>query len=132
TLADDLTTALGADGRLCTRLTVTAETDHDEVDARTWHRAGGLDAAAMVERVRWQLAGWMGDGGPTAGIVRLRLEAIEVRADGGEQAALWSGTSELDERAARAVARLTTLVGDQAVLVPLWQGGRLPTERLGW
>lgn len=132
TLADDLTTALGADGRLCTRLTVTAETDHDEVDARTWHRAGGLDAAAMVERVRWQLAGWLGDGGPTAGIVRLRLEAIEVRADGGEQAALWGGTSELDERAARAVARLTTLVGDQAVLVPLWQGGRLPTERLGW
>lgn len=132
TLADDLTASLAGNGRICTRLAVTAETDHGERDERTWHRSAGLDAADMVERVRWQLAGWLSSGGPTAGITRLRLEAVGVRGAGGDQSALWGGTSELDERAARAVARLTTLVGDQAVLVPIWQGGRLPAERCGW
>src|SRR5699024_8672674 len=73
TLADDRPTALARNGRVCTRLAVTAETDHGERDRRRWHRADGLDAAAMVERVRWQLAGWLSSGRPTAGVIRLHL-----------------------------------------------------------
>src|SRR5699024_7346728 len=99
---------------------------------RRWHRADGLDAAAMVERVRWQLAGWLSSGRPTAGVIRLHLEAIDVRGADGTQETLWGGTSELDDRAVRAIARLTTLVGDHAVLVPAWRGGRLPAERHDW
>lgn len=131
-LADDLAARLAANGLRCTRLLVAAGTDHGERDERTWYRADGLGAADLVERVRWQLASWMASGEITAGVVRLRLVAIEVRGDGGEQAALWGGTSTADERAVRAVARLTSLVGDQGVLVPAWKGGRLPVERCGW
>lgn len=132
TLADRLTGKLRGEGIVCTRLAVAAETENGERDERVWHRSGGLGAADMVERVRWQLTGWLDAGGPTAGITRLHLEPVEIRGDTGEQASLWGGTSEADERAVRAVARLTTLVGDHAVLVPSWRGGRLPAERCAW
>lgn len=131
-MADGLVAQLASDGITCTRLVVTAETDHGEHDERSWYRSMGLSAPDMVERVRWQLAGWMETGDLTAGVVLLRLEPGEVRRDDGEQVALWGGGSEADDRALRAVARLTTLVGDRAVLVPAWEGGRLPTDRYRW
>lgn len=132
TLADDLAGRLAGNGLHCTRLLVAAETEHGERDERTWYRAGGMGATDLVERVRWQLASWIGSGEISAGVVVLRLAPVEVRGDGGEQGALWGGTSVADERAVRAVARLTSLVGDQGVLVPAWRGGRLPAERHGW
>ena len=132
TLADDLAGRLAGNGLHCTRLLVAAETEHGERDERTWYRAGGMGATDLVERVRWQLASWIGSGEITAGVVVLRLAPVEVRSDGGELGALWGGTSAADERAVRAVARLTSLVGDQGVLVPTWRGGRLPAERHGW
>ena len=42
----------------CTRSSLTAETEHGERSERAWYRAAGMSAAAMVERVRWQLDGW--------------------------------------------------------------------------
>ena len=74
-LADELVARLSGEGRVCTRLVVTAETEHGERSERAWYRAAGLSAPAMVERVRWQLDGWMGSGEPTAGVVLLRLVA---------------------------------------------------------
>ena len=131
-LADELVAALAAEGRVCTRLVVTAETEHGERSERAWYRAAGLSAPAMVERVRWQLDGWTSSGELSAGVVLLRLAPDEVRGDGGDQLRLWGGPSAADERATRAVARLAGLVGDQAVLVPAWRGGRLPGDRYGW
>ena len=131
-LADELVASLSGEGRVCTRLVVTAETEHGERSERAWYRAAGLSAAAMVERVRWQLDGWMGSDEPTAGVVLLRLSPDEVRGDDGDQLRLWGGPSAADERATRAVSRLAGLVGDAGVLVPAWQGGRLPADRYGW
>jgi protein ImuB len=132
-LADELVAGLTAEGRVCTRLVVTAETEHGERCERAWYRAAGMSAPAMVERVRWQLDGWASQpGGLTGGVVLLRLVPDEVRGDDGDQLGLWGGRSAADERAARAVTRLTGLVGDRAVLVPAWQGGRLPGDRYGW
>ena len=131
-LADELVAALAAEGRVCTRLVVTAETEHGERSERAWYRAAGLSAPAMVERVRWQLDGWTSSGELSAGVVLLRLAPDEVRGDGGDQLRLWGGPSAADERATRAVARLAGMVGDQAVLVPAWRGGRLPGDRYGW
>ncbi|HWL41305.1 MAG TPA: DNA polymerase Y family protein [Ilumatobacter sp.] len=136
-LADDLAGQLGTAGQVCTRLVVAIETEHGERSERTWYRAHGLSAAAIVERVRWQLSGWVDDshGGdqegdrPTAGIVLLRLTPSEVRIDSGEQIGLWGGHSQADVDAARAVARLSGMVGEGAVRVPEWVGGRLPHER---
>lgn len=131
-LADELVAGLVAEGRVCTRLVVTAETDHGERSERAWYRAAGMSAPAMVERVRWQLDAWMAADQLSAGVVLLRLMPSEVRGDDGDQLRLWGGPSASDERAARAVARLTGMVGDQAVLVPAWRGGRLPGDRYDW
>jgi len=153
-MADRLAATLAAGGQICTRLLVVAETEHGERSERAWHLATGLGAAAMVERVRWQLDGWItgtGEGsasdepdasaggagasrrdGISAGIVLLRFAPVEIRADDGEQRGLWGGRSDADERAHHAITRLTGLVGQDAVRVPVWRGGRLPTERYGW
>ncbi len=131
-LADELVAALAAEGRVCTRLVVTAETEHGERSERAWYRAAGMSAAAMVERVRWQLDGWTSSGELSAGVVLLRLAPDEVRGDDGDQLRLWGGPSAADERATRTVARLAGLIGDRAVQVPAWRGGRLPGDRYGW
>ena len=86
-LADQLVAALAAEGRVCTRVVVTAETEHGERTERAWYRAAGLSAPAMVERVRWQLDAWMTSGEVSAGVVLLRLAPDEVRGDDGDQVA---------------------------------------------
>jgi protein ImuB len=133
-LIDEMAGALAAEGRVCTRLIVTAETEHAERSEREWYRPTGLAAAAMVERVRWQLDAWAAAGASagtvTAGITLLRLEPVEVRADRGEQLGLWGGRTEADEWAQRAVARLVSLSGQ--VLVPAGGGGRNPLDGYTW
>ncbi len=136
-LADELAGQLGADGRVCTRLVVLLESEHGERSERSWYRSAGLTASAMVERVRWQLDAWIGlprgsDQELTGGIALVRLTPDEVRADEGSQLGLWGGQTEADRRAARAIARLSTLTSQDAVTVPVWRGGRLPADRYEW
>ena len=136
-LADELADTLGSSGRVCTRLVVVLESEHGERSERSWYRAGGLSAQAMVERVRWQLDAWIdlprgSDNELTGGVVLVRLVPDELRADDGVQLRLWGGQSESDRQAARAIARLTTLTSDDAVTVPVWNGGRLPADRYRW
>lgn len=152
-LADTLVADLTGSGLVSTRIVVTAETEFGERSERVWYRASGLSAAAIVERVRWQLEGWVrgdpgngwvrgdpgnggvrGDqpGGLSGGVVLLRLDPDELRPDHGDQLRLWGGLSATDHRAVRAVTRLAGLAGEQAVLVPRWQGGRLPADRYRW
>ena len=45
---------------------------------------------------------------------------------------LWGGQSEADRQAARTIARLTSITSDEAVTVPVWNGGRLPADRYRW
>ena len=132
-LADELVERLADRGQVCNRLVVVVETEHGERTERAWYRDIGLSAPAMVERVRWQLDGWIGrPAGPTGGIALLRLQPDEVRGDDGDQARLWGGRSRADEDAARAVVRLAGIAGEEAVRVPTWAGGRLPDERFRW
>jgi protein ImuB len=132
-LADELVGALAAEGRVCTRLLVTIETEHGERSERAWYRDAGLSAVAMVERVRWQLDGWVAQPGAiTGGVVLVRLIPDEVRGDDGVQSRLWGERSRADLDAGRAIVRLTGLAGDEAVWVPVWKGGRLPAERFSW
>lgn len=131
-LAEHLVGQLSTQGRVCTRLVVTAETEHGERCDRTWYRSSGLSVAAMVERVRWQLDAWAQSHALTAGISLLRLHPVEVCADDGVQMGLWGGRSQADDWAVRAVARLVALVGEQQVLVPIEQGGRQPGDSHLW
>jgi protein ImuB len=69
------------------------------------------------------------DIGPaSSGVVHLRLEPIEVRADDGVQLGLWGGRTQADEWARRAATRLAGLVGDERVVVAEWRGGRQPAD----
>ena len=78
-LADELAATLAGEGRACVRLVVVAETEHGERSERVWYRASGLSAVAMVERVRWQLDGWINQPGEvSAGTVLLGLGIVAV------------------------------------------------------
>lgn len=132
-LADDLVSRLSAEGRVCVRMVVVVETEHGERNERIWYRDAGLPAAAMVERVRWQLEGWATQpGGLSGGVALVRLIPDIVRSDDGVPCRLWGGRSRADVDAARAVVRLSGIAGEAAVRVPAWSGGRLPDERYRW
>lgn len=133
-LADDLHVRLGRDGLACLRLGIEVETEHGELRRRSWRHEGGLTAAAVAERARWQLDGWLNGPAvdrPTAGITRLLLDPEEVTAARGRQLGFWGGETRIDEGAARALARVTALLGTDAVTVPVVTGGRGPADRIG-
>jgi hypothetical protein len=46
-------------GLACTRVVIEAETEHGERLARCWRHDRVLTPAALAERVRWQLDGWL-------------------------------------------------------------------------
>ncbi|MEA3075238.1 MAG: protein ImuB, partial [Actinomycetota bacterium] len=91
-------------------------------------------SVAIAERVRWQLDGWLNAPTwaqrPTSGIVLVRLTPDEVRPDTGRQLGFWGGTTLLDERAGRALARVQGMLGrPEAVVTAVVHGGRSPAEQ---
>ena len=133
-LADELHRRLATDGLSCTMIAIEAETEHGEQLVRRWRHAGALTAAALSERARWQLEGWLAAPGyenrPTGGLTLLRLKPEEVRPDNGLQQGFWGGTAAADSRAARALARVQGLLGPEAVVTAVPAGGRSPSEQV--
>lgn len=135
-VADRLESDLAAVGQVCTRLGITFDTDHAERSQRIWYLGSGLRRTQILERVRWQLEGWArghaAEEEMTAGVVTVRLDVLEARADTGVQDRFWGGRSRADEAALRCISRLTAMIGPEGVRAPVWQGGRLPAERYRW
>ena len=132
-LADDFHRRLGRDGVTCVRVGIEAETEHGEVLSRLWRHEGALSDAAVADRVRWQLDGWLNGSAanrPSGGITRLALVPDELIAAAGRQLGFWGGETEADQRATRVAARLQGQVGTDAVLVAERAGGRHPGEQL--
>ncbi len=130
-LADELHSRLRAEGVACTRLRVRAETEHGETHDRTWRHEGSLSPLDIADRVRWQMDGWLHSRqAPTAGISLLTLIPEEVVADEGRQLGFWGGQTREATRAARALARVQTILGTGAVTVPEIRGGRNPAEEV--
>jgi len=128
-LVDELAASLQDQSCVCTRILVEAETDHAESTRRVWYRAEGMDTGALLDRVRWQLDGWINaDTGPTAGVVLLRLTPTQVRRDSGVQEGFWGGRSRADENAVRAVTRVLGLLGSDSVTMAHHRGGRDPWQ----
>lgn len=123
-LADDLLARLDREGLAATVVLIEAETEHGESVARRWRHDGSLTAAALAERTRWQLEGWIGVAAATAGITLLRLTAEEVKPDSGKQLGFWGGIAESDQQAARAFARVQGLLGPEGVVTAVLGGGR--------
>ncbi|MGW4526845.1 DNA polymerase Y family protein [Amycolatopsis sp. NPDC004378] len=133
TLGERFFAGLAGHGLACTRLAIVAVTEAGEERVRVWRCAEPLTARSTADRVRWQCEGWLTERDrPTAGIVRLRLDPEEVV--GGQALQLQLGSMGRDadaaERAARALVRIQGLLGPDAVVTPLLDGGRGPAERV--
>lgn len=131
-LAEELAGRLSARGLACSKLLVEASTEHAEEVGRWWRAETPFTARQMVERVRWQLEGWLGlaGGGPSAGVCLIRLTAGEVAPDSGRQLGLSGERAEAGPRLARAVARVQGLLGHDSIGTALPEGGRVPAEQV--
>ncbi|MBC9735607.1 DNA polymerase Y family protein, partial [Nocardioides marmotae] len=128
--ADAFVEQLARHGLVCTELLVQAEADGVVASSRRWVHPRWFGAADVVDRLHWQLQGAMngmsrgGEIRAPVGRVRFVPETVvpdSVHADG-----LWGGT---DERVQRGIARVQGMLGHEAVLVPVLQGGRAPADR---
>lgn len=132
-LALELQNKLQRRGAACSRMTVIAESEHGERFVRGWRHEGALSVAAMTDRVRWQLDGWLNASPsvrPTGGLSLLVLRPEDVIPATGRQLGFWGGETEADQRVGRAVARLEALVGADNVQVAEWRGGREPDDQI--
>jgi protein ImuB len=117
---------------VCTEVLIEArcEGSPGPASSRTWLHPRWFTAADLVDRLHWQLQGAM-NGLRRAGEIRAPVDRVvftpvtvvpdAVHADG-----LWGGT---DERVERGIARVQGMLGHEAVLRPVLQGGRAPADR---
>ncbi len=132
-LADRLLARLDALGLACSRVVIEAETEHGEHLVRQWRHDGALTAAALAERVRWQLDGWLtSEGHLSGGLTLLRLAPDGIIPATGRQLGFWGGDQAAADRAERALARTQGMLGPDSVVVVVPQGGRTPAERVRW
>lgn len=128
--AEEFVAGLGGRGLVATAVLVEAEGDDARrtlLSSRIWVHSRWFTAVDLVDRVHWQLQATP-DGavlGAPVGLVRFVPETVEpaaAHADG-----LWGGGT--DERVDRGVARVQAMLGYDAVLIPVRQGGRAPADR---
>ena len=128
-LADDIVERLTRNGLDCVCIDIEAYSDSGHASSRRWRHEFRFSAAAVVDRVRWQLEGWYRSSErPTGPITLIRITPCEVAPADGRQLGMWGARSEADERAAKALARVQGLLGAEAVTVPRLSGGRRPAD----
>jgi len=128
-LADDMVARLSGSGLDCVCISIEAHSDSGHASRRRWRHELRFSAAAVVDRVRWQLEGWYRSSErPTGPITLLRITPCVVVPADGRQLGMWGTRSEADEQAARALARVQGLLGVEAVTVPSLAGGRRPAD----
>jgi protein ImuB len=132
-LAEELVGRLAPRGLAATQLLVEAETEHGESLQRCWRGERPFTARAMVDRVRWQLEGWLQGPvitAPTAGVTMLRLTVSDAVPDEGRQMDFAGGVAEASRQVERGLARVQGLLGHEAVLTAVRTGGRGPGEQI--
>jgi len=135
--AEQFVAQLGAGGLVCTELRVVLTGERGERSDRVWLHPGSFDAAAIVDRVRWQLAEQgprsAGQGLRSAGqglrsaVERVRIEPEGVDAASHHTARLFGSGPE--ERVHHALSRVQAMLGHRGVLTPAIGGGRWLAER---
>lgn len=131
--ADDFIAGLGAIDLVCTELRVELVGDRGERSERVWLHPGSFDAAAIVDRVRWQLAEDVGGpGGGDKGLLRSGVAVVRISPEAVDAAshhapAIFGGGPE--ERVHHALSRVQAMLGHRGVLTPAIGGGRWLIER---
>jgi protein ImuB len=133
-LAERMHQGLADRGLTCVRVQVRAACADGRESRRLWRHDGLLSAAALADRVRWQLDGWRpanadADAAADGGIAVLRLMPDQVVHATGHQLALW-GETVISDRVARAAMRVQAMLGHEAVLRPALGGGRDVSEQV--
>ena len=123
TTAEAFVAALAAHGLVCTTVRIEVDCDGTLSSSRRWLHPRWFGAADVVDRLRWQLQA----GGIDAPVdaVRLVPEVAEPLAEHADS--LFGGGP--DDRVARGIARVQSMVGHDAVLAAGVQGGRGPADR---
>ena len=121
--AEEFTARLGAQDLVCTELRIVLTGERGDRSSRVWLHPGAFDAAAVVDRVRWQLA----EQGLRSAVAAVRLEPEGVDAATHHTARLFGSGPE--ERVHHALSRVQAMLGHQGVLVPEIGGGRWLAER---
>jgi len=132
-IAEEFIRKLGARGISCARVAIIAETEHGETQLRLWRSEEAFSAAAISDRMRWQLDGWLSGPErlrPTGGLSRLVLRPDDISVAAGRQLGFWGEQTGLAERAARSIARVQGIVGVGVVQVPEVRGGRSPGDQV--
>ncbi len=136
TLAEQLHAGLADRGLTCVRVQVRVSWADGRENSRLWRHDGLLTAAAVADRVRWQLDGWRPAPQDAqdcqyaqGGIGLLRLVPDQVVRATGHQLALW-GETVISDRVARAAMRVQAMLGHEAVLRPVPGGGRNVSEQV--
>ena len=131
--ADRVVAGLARLGLVCTEMLVEARCEgrSEPASSRVWLHPRWFTAADLVDRLHWQLQGAMSGKASRAGEVRapvdrVLFEPVTVVPDAVHADGLWGGT---DERVERGIARVQGMLGHEAVVRPVLQGGRAPADR---
>jgi protein ImuB len=128
--ADEFIAGLGAIDLVCTELRVELTGDRGERSERVWLHPGSFDAAAVVDRVRWQL-GALRQAQEPAEVLRsvalVRISPERVDAASHHAPAIFGAGPE--ERVHHALSRVQAMLGHRGVLTPAIGGGRWLAER---
>lgn len=135
--AEEFIAGLGAQALVCTELRVELVAERGERSERVWLHPGSFDAAAVVDRVRWQLAslrppgeaaeGRDPDGVFVSGVTAVRIAPEAVDAASHHARGLFGPGP--DERVHHALSRVQAMLGHRSVLTPAIGGGRWLAER---
>ena len=133
--AEEFIDGLGARDLVCTELRVQLVGDRGEQSERVWLHPASFDAAAVVDRVRWQLgedSTESGGGGREkaalkSGVTLVRISPEAVDAASHHRPAIFGSGPE--ERVHHALSRVQAMLGHRGVLTPAIGGGRWLAER---
>lgn len=126
---DDVIAALAAVRLVCTEVRIELHDDRGHSVDRLWLHPTCFDAAALVDRVRWQLQSVWDERDPvlTGGIAEVRVIPETVDDSAHHQPGLFGQGS--DARLHHALSRVQGLLGHRGVVLPTVVGGRRLTER---
>ncbi|MFE1644402.1 DNA polymerase Y family protein [Microbacterium sp. P01] len=146
--ADEFLTGLAAERLVCTELRVVLVGERGERNERVWLHPASFDAAAVVDRVRWQLGEALEDAqkkaqregsrggregdvpvprGLASGVALVRIEPAAVDAASHHAPAIFGSGPE--ERVHHALSRVQAMLGHRGVVTTAIGGGRWLAER---
>lgn len=130
--AEAFVAGLGSRRLVCTEVVISVEAEDVLASERVWLHPRWFAAVDLIDRLHWQLVGVLAGsatgarGALRGGVGRVRFVPQAVAGEAVHADGLWGGT---DARVERGIARVQGMLGHEAVVAPVLQGGRSPADR---